>query len=144
MRPSQGTHKTRQRERAVVGGRRGPTEVSRSQNCQKRWRRKAWGGSPEGWISKTALDKLGDGIAVLESGSLSHIRRHMKLSPLEKIGTWRSVSDCLPVGFPSTSRSASCALASEVAGWRRVCRKKSPVAARRSDGDPEGFRRRRK
>ena len=35
MRLSQGTHKTRQRERAAVGGRRGLTEVPQSRNRQK-------------------------------------------------------------------------------------------------------------
>ena len=42
-RPSQGTHKTRQRERAAV---------ERSRNCQKMWRRKARGGPPKGWITE--------------------------------------------------------------------------------------------
>ena len=57
----------------------------------KKWRRKAWGGQPKGWISKTVLDELGDGIAVPESGSRAHTHWHVKLSPSEKIGAWATV-----------------------------------------------------
>ena len=121
MRHSQGTHKIRQRERAVVGGRRGLTKVPQSRNCQKRWRRKAQGGPPKGWISKTAPNEPGHGIAALESGSCAHKRRRVRLGPPEKIGAWRHVGDCLSTGFPLTGRSASCASESEVAGWRRAC-----------------------
>ena len=69
MRPSQGTHKTWQKETAAGGGIRRLMEVPQSRNCQKKWIRKARGGPSEGWISKTALDELGDGIAAPESGS---------------------------------------------------------------------------
>ena len=125
MRPSQGTHKTRQRERVVVGGRRGLTEVSRNRNCQKRWRRKARGGPPEGWISKTAPNEPGDGISP-KSGSRTHKSQRVKLNSWEKIGTWWSVGDCLPTGFPPTIRSATCASESKVSGWRRACWKSWP------------------
>ena len=97
----------RQRERAVVGGRRGLTEVSWSRNCKKRWRMKARGGPPEGWINKTAPNELGDGISTLESGSRAHTCRCMKLSPREKISAWQSMGNYLPARFPSTGRSAS-------------------------------------
>ena len=95
--------------------------MSRSQDCQKRWRTKARGGPPEGWISKTAPDEPRNGISASESGSRAHMRQHVKLSPWEKIGAWRSVGDCLSAGFPSTSRSASCAPESEVSGRKRAC-----------------------
>ena len=126
MRPSQGKHKTRQSERAVVGGRRGLTEVLWSRNCQKMWRRKARGGPPKGWISKTAPDEPGDGILVPESGSCAHTRRRVKLNRWEKIGEWQSVGDCLPAGFPPTGRPVSCSSESEVFGWRRAYRKSWP------------------
>ena len=126
MRPSQGTHKTQQREKAVVGGRRGLTEVLRSRNCQKMWRRKARGGPSKGWISKTAPDEPGDGILVLESGSRAHTRRRVKLNPREKIGEWQSVGDCLPAGFPPTGRPVSCSSESEVSGWRGAYQKSWP------------------
>ena len=51
----------------------------------KRWRKKAQGGPQEGWIRKTALDELGDGIMVPESGSHAHTRRCVILNPSEKI-----------------------------------------------------------
>ena len=35
----------------------------------KRWRKKARGGPPEGWINKTASDEPRDGILASESGS---------------------------------------------------------------------------
>ena len=81
----------------------------RSRNCQKRCRRKARGGLPEEWISKTAPDKPRDGIAALESGSRPHTRRRVKLSPPKKIGAWRCMGDYLSTGFPLMSRSALCA-----------------------------------
>ena len=39
----------------------------------KRWRRKARGEPPGGWISKMASDEPGDGISALESGSRPHM-----------------------------------------------------------------------
>ena len=41
---------------------------------------------------------------------------------------WR-VDSCFLAGFPLTCRSASCPSESEVSGWRRASRKKSPMAA---------------
>ena len=51
--------------------------------------------------SKTALDEPEDGILASESGSCAHTRRHVKLSPQEKIGAWRSMGDCLPTMLSS-------------------------------------------
>ena len=123
MSPSQGTHKTQQRERAAVGGRRGLMEVPRSRNCQKRWRRKARGGSSEGWISKTAPDEPGDGIVASESGSSAHTRWRMRLSPPEKIGAWARV--CRWVDWPRAPWNMRSPVGEELAGkshrwrWRR-------------------------
>ena len=52
----------------------------------KRWRRKARGGPPEGWISKMAPNEPRDGILAPESGSRTHTRRRVELKPLEKSG----------------------------------------------------------
>ena len=70
---------------------------------------------------------------VPESGS------HAPAHETQSAGEDRLVGDCLPAWFPPTGRSTSCASESEVVG-----RKKSSAAARRSDGDAEGFGRRRK
>ena len=106
----------------------------------KRWRRKARGGPPEGWISKTAPDEPGDGISAPESGSRAHKHRGVELSPSEKSGAWWRVDDCFSAGFSSTCRSASCASESVVVGWRRASRKKSPAARRsNSGGGGKGF-----
>ena len=112
-----------ERERVVVRGRRGLKEVPWSRNCQKRQRRKARGGPPEGLISKTALNEPGDGISVPKSGSRAHTLRHVKLSLWEKIDTWWSMGDCLLEGFPLTGRSTLCTLESEVSDRRRAYRK---------------------
>ena len=104
----------------------------------KRWRRKARGGSPEGWISKMVPNEPGDGTSTLEIGSHAHTHRQVELRLPEKSAAWRCVDDCFSAGFPPTCRSASCASESEVSNQRRTGRKKSPIA-RRSDGGG-GFR----
>ena len=84
----------------------------------KRWRRKARGGSPEGWINKTTPDELRKvGHAPTRAGAWNSSRRRR----------W-CVDDRFPAGFPPTCRSTSCASKSEVSGRRRAGRKKSSVA----------------
>ena len=104
----------------------------------KRWIRRARGGPPEGWISKTAPDVLGDGILAPESGPRTHMCRRVEHRTSKKSGTWRCVDVCFPAGFPLMCRSASCASESEVSGRRRAGQKKSLAAARRSDGGGGG------
>ena len=60
----------------------------------KRWRRKARGGSPKGWISKTALDEPGDEISASESGSCSHTRPHVLARGTQAVGEERRVATC--------------------------------------------------
>ena len=103
----------------------------------KRWIRRARGGPPEGWISKTTSDEPGDGILAPESGPRAHTCRRLEHKPSKKSGAWRRVHDCFPTGFPPMCRSASCALKSKVSGRRRAGRKKSPEA-RRFDGSGSG------
>ena len=45
----------------------------------------------KGWISKTVLDELGNGIMVPENGSHAHTPRRVRLNPLEKIDVWATV-----------------------------------------------------
>ena len=99
----------------------------------KRWIRRARGGPPEGWISKTAPDKPGDEISSPESGPRAHTRQRVEDSLPKKSGKWWRVESCFLARFPPKCRSASCTLEYEVSGRRRVGRKKSP-AAKRSDG----------
>ena len=101
---------------------KGIDEGAAEPKSPKRWRRKARGGPSEGWISKKAPDERGDGISTPESASRAHTGCHVKLRLWEKIGAWRHVDDSVLAGFPSTSRSASCASESEVSSRRRAWR----------------------
>ena len=103
MRPSQCTHKTRQRERAAVEGRRGLTKVPRSRNCQKK-------------VEKEGSGRTAGGMDQQDGTGKWVTSRRVRLNPPKKISTWRRMGDCLPEGFPPTSRSASCASEYEVAG----------------------------
>ena len=88
----------------------------------KRWRRKARGGPPEGWISKKAPDEPGDGILAPESGSRAHKHRGVELSPSEKSGAWWHVDDCFSAGFlqrvarPRAPRNLRSSVGEELAG----------------------------
>ena len=66
-------------------------------------------------------------------------RPHASARGTQAAGEERRVDDYFPTGFPPTCRSVSCALEFEVVGRRRAGRKKS-LAARRSNGGGEGFR----
>ena len=110
------------------------TEVRRSRNCQK------------GGEGRLGEDRRRDGSTRRRRTSLEMESRHRKVGHAPTHGTQATgeewcVDDCFSVGFPSTCRSALCALESDVSDRRRAGRKKS-LAAKRSNsgGDKGGFR----
>ena len=56
----------------------------------KRWRGKARGGPPKGWICKTTSNEPRDGISMPESGSCAHTPTH----ETQSAGEDRRVGDC--------------------------------------------------
>ena len=96
----------------------------------------ARGGPPEGWISKTTPDELGDGISSPKSGPRAYTSPNALAHGRQAAEEEWHVESC-SMGFPLTCRSASCASESEVSDRRSVGQKKSLVA-RRSDGGGSG------
>ena len=74
---------------------------------EKRWIRRAWGGPPKGWVSKTAPDEPGYEISSSESGPRAHTRRRVEGKSSEMSGVWWRVESCFPTEFPPMCRSAS-------------------------------------
>ena len=98
---------------------------------------------PEGWISKTASDKPGDGISAPKSGSCAHTCQRVELGLPEKSDAWMTVfrrSFLRLVDRPRAPWNPRSPTGEELVGKSHRRREDLTAATGRSDGGGGGNR----